>query len=413
MNPYNPGMTTPHNLTAVWNRCHAHLQPDPAALPLAPPEHCTCPLCDSPRAFAITAHVRYGEAHWDHDAHPLYCPDCRQYSLTAAPDMPPVTAVNARLWSASPTFLNIEPTTRCNFSCWYCVGRHMRQQDIRPEDFDAMLDHFPTVETIALVGEGEPLLHKDFFPMAHRAKDRGIRVVIISNGSAFSQSVIRKLCEAQIAYIGISIDSIDPATFARSRIDGDLNKVWKGIERLRAYRDRHGFRYPKIGLKGTLFSYSQDDLLSIVAEAKRHGVEIFESFQALNPMRTYVPIYPEEGQREIAHIDAVAQAIARDSAQAVTLLPPITDFCAEEGIPLNDNLPANGLRQHCNEKWLYSLLSGDVTPCCQIKTPIDPGWNLFHHSVEEILTHPRYENTRFNLWNGLFPQYCAGCWKTR
>ena len=44
------------------------------------------------------------------------------------------------------------------------------------------------------------------------ARERGIRVMIISNGSAFSQSVIKKICEAEIAYVSISIDSADPAT---------------------------------------------------------------------------------------------------------------------------------------------------------------------------------------------------------
>ena len=67
----------------------------------------------------------------------------------------PVTAVDARLWSAAPTFLNIEPTTRCNFSCWYCIGRHMVQADIEVDNFARMLDNYPSVKAIALVGDGQ------------------------------------------------------------------------------------------------------------------------------------------------------------------------------------------------------------------------------------------------------------------
>jgi len=29
------------------------------------------------------------------------------------------------------------------------------------------------------------------------------------------------------------------------------------------------------------------------------------------------------------------------------------------------------------------------------------------------MADPEYENVRFNLWNGIFPSYCEGCWKTR
>ena len=355
--------------------------------------------------------MRFGKNQWVTDIHPVYCPDCRQYSLPDVHQEP--IQVDARLWFATPPFLNIEPTTRCNFNCWYCVGRHMAQEDIRVEDFARALDNFPTVKTIALVGEGEPLLHKGFFAMVEMARARRIRVLMISNGSTLSQSVVKKLCESGIAYVGISIDSIDPATFARSRIDGDLKKVWQGIKRLRRYRDDHGYLYPKIGLKGTLFSYSQDEMPGIVAEAKKHGVEIFESFQALNPMRTYVPIYPEEGLNELPHAGRVASSISRDSAYSLEQMESVLDFCQREKIEVGKNGTPNGLRKNCDEQWIYALLSGDVTPCCQIKTPLDSEWNLFSHSLDHVRADPHYENTRFNLWNGLFPSYCEGCWKTR
>ena len=405
-------MSKIQNITAAWNSAHAHLQPHAEHLALPPGNETACPLCGEARAFHVRARLRFGAARWVEDGQPLYCPGCRQYTVTETSDET-VTAVDARLWSAHPEVLNIEPTTRCNFKCWYCVGRTMKQQDIRVEDFAAALANFPGIKTIALVGEGEPLVNKDFFAMANMARDRGIRVVIISNGSAFSQSVVEQICAAEIAYIGISIDSADPATFARSRIDGDLEKIWRGIERLRRYRDEHGYRYPKLGLKGTLFSYSENEMPSIVAAAKEHGIEVFEAFQALNRMQTYLPIYPAQEGKELQSAERVAQAIARDSVNAIEHLEPVLDFCRREAIEVNNDGTPNGLRNNCDEKWIYSLLSGDVTPCCQLKTPMDEQWNLFRHPIDKILSNPHYENVRFNLWNGLFPSYCQGCGKTR
>lgn len=236
--------------------------------------------------------------------------------------------------------------------------------------------------------------------------------MIISNGSTLSQSVVRQLCEHEIAYIGISVDSADPATFASSRLNGKLEQVWRGIERLRSWRDDHGYRYPKIGLKGTLFAGTESELPLIVSAAKMHGVDIFESFQTLNPMKSYVGIYPREHLDELPQVGRVASRIQRDAEAARRLMPSIDQFCAAEGIDIaKDGLP-NRLRKNCDEQWIYALLSGDVTPCCQIKTPISPRWNLFRHSIGSILNDPDYENVRFNLWNGLFPTYCDGCWKT-
>lgn len=407
-------ITNDEDITLVWQQCHPHLMPLEVSLPIEKGDS----------AIKIVAHIRVGGSTWFEMAQITYDRRTRRFLLTDEDRRAalgkhidlinlPVDAIDARLWSKSPTMINIEPTTRCNFNCWYCVGRHMRQDDIRVENFGRMLDNFPQVKTIALVGEGEPLMHKDFFEMAQMAKDRNIRVMIISNGSAFSQSVVKQLCETEVAYVSISIDSFDPATFASSRLDGDLEKVLRGIRLLREYRDKNGFKFPKIALKGTLFSHTIDQLPAIVDLAKANGVEIFESFQALNPMKNYVRIYPEGQSPQLISKDDVAAAIDRDSHYGRKELQPMSDFLAENNIDFSKPVVNNPLRKNCDETWLYSLLSGDVTPCCQIKTPISSKWNVFENSVDQITSDLDYENIRFNLWNGIFPTYCDGCWKTR
>ena len=411
------------DLSTVWQRCHGHLKPDARHAPLQADQYRRCDFCHSDSAFLVAAHLRFGPDTWVHEQRLAHCPDCGRFALSpdlhaaAAACVPhigtlPVTAVDARLWSSRPTFLNIEPTTRCNFNCWYCIGRHMVQADIEVDNFARMLDNYPSVKAIALVGEGEPLLHKGFFEMAHMARERGIRVLMISNGSAFSESVVRKICEAGIAYISISIDSIDPATFAQSRIDGELPRIWEGIERLRDYRDANGYRYPRISLKGTLFTHTEDQLVDIATEARRRGVDLFESFQPLNPKQSYVQIYPKEQLAQLAAVPAVSAKIHQQTEKARAILRNAVDFCNEEGIPASGQGRPNGMRPGCDEEWLYSLLSGQVTPCCQVKDVLDPRWNLFERPVDEILADASYENMRFNLWNGLFPTYCKGCYKT-
>lgn len=410
-----PAPSLQEDITEVWNRCHPHLKPlNNARVNATQPN----------AAFDVLAHVRLAGEIWFEMVRISYNPTTSRYTWHrnereaalknhAGLMNSPVDAVDARLWSTEPTMINIEPTTRCNFNCWYCIGRHMKQDDIKLENFAAMLENFPKLKTIALVGEGEPLMHKQFFTMAQMAKARQIRVIIISNGSTFSKSVIKQLCESEVAYVAVSIDSFNPSTFASSRLDGDLNKVWKGIRNLREYRDAHGYKYPKIALKGTLFSHTCDQLPAIVEEAKKNGVEIFESFQPLNPMKSYVRIYPKEQANELASVSEVGKAIAADSVLAQQTLQPFAEFCRQEAIDIFPKVRSNPIRKNCNETYLYSLLSGDVTPCCQIKDPISDKWNIFNHAVDDVMSDPEYENIRFNLWNGIFPHYCEGCWKTR
>ena len=84
--------------------------------------------------------------------------------------------------------LQVEPTTRCNFTCGFCAGRHLDQSDLALATFDALLDQLPDVEHLELQGEGEPLMHTDFFAMAERARARGIEVSTITNGSFFGDA---------------------------------------------------------------------------------------------------------------------------------------------------------------------------------------------------------------------------------
>ena len=162
-----------------------------------------------------------------------------------------------------------------------------------------------------------------------------------------------------------------------------------------------------------MFSNTKTELPSIVDVAKSNGVEVFESFQPLNPMKNYVRIYPKEKLQELAVIDEVVQSAHADYDYATSNLQPFREFCQTEGIDLFPTTKANPKFKNCDETWIYSLLSGDVTPCCQIKDPPNRNWNIFKRNIADILDDPDYESLRFNLWNGIFPDYCEGCWKTR
>lgn len=395
------------DVTDVWNTCHAHLHPFEGILP---EDLRHCPQCGAERAFSLRADIGLADGRWLSREIVIYCPDCRRFDYPSS-DGIGVTALNARLWSQGPVVLNLEPTTRCNFNCWYCVGRHMPESDLSFTNFVRALDHFPQLEVLVLVGEGEPLLHPRFFDMVTYAKGRGLRVFTLSNGSTFSAANIRKMCESGLDYVAISIDSTDPATFASSRPNGKLDKIWAGIERLAEYKRMHGHEYPFIAVKGTLFRHTQTQMAAIVAEAAKRGANFVESFQALNPKQSYVDTYPPDQLANLQDYDEVRGTI--DAGANGLCLPGSLAAALTVGIPLSYAGRPNGLRNNCDEEWIYAMTSGDVTPCCQIKTPVREIWNLFDHSINEITHDEHYQNTRFNLWNGLFPGHCVGCAKAR
>lgn len=76
--------------------------------------------------------------------------------------------------------LQVEPTSRCNFTCGFCVGRHLDQSDLDLETFREALAQLPDLERLEMHGEGEPLMHPHFFEMARLARARGIRLSTIT-----------------------------------------------------------------------------------------------------------------------------------------------------------------------------------------------------------------------------------------
>jgi MoaA/NifB/PqqE/SkfB family radical SAM enzyme len=372
------------------------------------------------RAIRVRAHVRLGSRGWAPMRCILSCYSCKRFSLPVHELLLPwakqvlcfqplePTRIDARLWTDATQILNLEPTTFCNFNCWYCVGRHMKQEHLTYENFVKIIDRAsPSLKHLALVGEGEPIMNKKFFDMVKYAKARGLRVGLTTNGSMFSQSNVKKICDVGVDYLQISIDSSDPKSFAESRVDGDLEKVWQGIERLTAHRNHRGLTRPIVVVRGTLFSYSQNDIPKIVREAKKRGVDAIGEFQTLNPKESYVEIYPDDKKQYLKDAEKITQSIRNGRARSD--LPFFAELLLDDFSDHTLKVWPNGLRQSCDIPILYSLLSGDVTPCCQIKSITTPSWNLVKHGMDAVVRDEQYENMRFNLWNGFYLKSCESC----
>lgn len=147
------------------------------------------------------------------------------------------TATQRPLYTSTPytlpRFTQLEITTRCNFSCFYCAGRDMQQQDMTWETFTNIIDalplHHPLSQptTVSLQGEGEPSLHPQFWEMVDYVRHKGHVPYTIVNGS--------RLDPVRIAHsfprIGISLDTLDPAV-AEKIGRHNLSKVLANLEAL-------------------------------------------------------------------------------------------------------------------------------------------------------------------------------------
>jgi radical SAM protein with 4Fe4S-binding SPASM domain len=72
-------------------------------------------------------------------------------------------------------------------------------------------------ECVTILTGGEPLLRRDILDIVRRAADRGLWVVVGTNGVRISENVARRLAEAGARGLSLSLDALDPDRHDRFR----------------------------------------------------------------------------------------------------------------------------------------------------------------------------------------------------
>ena len=123
----------------------------------------------------------------------------------------------ARTWSAAlpipnrPLLAHIIPMRRCNLACTYCNEFDKTSDPVPLEAMNRRIDRLAELGT-AMIGfsGGEPLLHPNLDEMIARVRERGIVVFILTNGYLLTESRIKRLNDAGLEYLQISIDNVVP-----------------------------------------------------------------------------------------------------------------------------------------------------------------------------------------------------------
>ena len=139
------------------------------------------------------------------------------------------------------TAVNIELTNRCNLACVMCpVNTDMERakRDLELETFRRIVDENPELELILMFQWGESLLVPGFFECVGYATQRGIRVMITSNGTKFDEATCHRIVDSGLERITISVDG---GAETHERIRGfPLAKLRENVERLVRIRDERG-----------------------------------------------------------------------------------------------------------------------------------------------------------------------------
>jgi MoaA/NifB/PqqE/SkfB family radical SAM enzyme len=150
-----------------------------------------------------------------------------------------------------PEIVQIESTNICNAKCTFCPRDEMhRRQGIMAFDlFTKIVDECVElgITHVRVHNYGEPFIDRTLVDKVRYAKEKGIAEVgMISNGSLITEDVGRKMIEAGLDAINISVDASGKDVFESTRIGLNYDKVIANIERLVRLRTELGKRRPKL-----------------------------------------------------------------------------------------------------------------------------------------------------------------------
>jgi radical SAM protein with 4Fe4S-binding SPASM domain len=135
-------------------------------------------------------------------------------------------------------------TYRCNLACEHCYLDAGPQPLVGTENF-ADRSELGTDECFRVVDEiaafapecvtiltgGEPLLRRDILEIVQRAADRGLWVVVGTNGVRITENLARRLADAGARGLSLSLDALDPDRHDRFRkVRGAWRNTVEGAE---------------------------------------------------------------------------------------------------------------------------------------------------------------------------------------
>ena len=145
---------------------------------------------------------------------------------------------------ARPYVVSWNLTYRCNLACEHCyldaggapqVGTEnfADRSELGTEECFKVIDEIAAFapECVTILTGGEPLLRRDILEIVRRAAERGLWVVVGTNGVRITENVARRLAEAGARGLSISLDALDPDRHDRFRnVRGAWRNTVEGAE---------------------------------------------------------------------------------------------------------------------------------------------------------------------------------------
>lgn len=175
-----------------------------------------------------------------------------------------------------PRLIAWELTAGCNLSCIHCRGSstfEVPPGELTTKEAKHFIDEIVEMgNPILIMSGGEPLVRKDVFEIAQYGTDKGLRVVMATNGTLVTPEVAKKMKEVGIQRVSISLDGANAKSHDDFRGEpGAFDGALRGID----YIKKAGIGFQ---INTTITKRNIDEIPKILEFATELGAEALHIF---------------------------------------------------------------------------------------------------------------------------------------
>ena len=147
-----------------------------------------------------------------------------------------------------PPYLQIEPTSICNYRCVFCYQTDNKfnkrsggfMGHMKLDTFKLLIDQAEkNIEFISLASRGEPLLCPDIKQMLAYTRDKFLNLKINTNASLMDEKMSHAILESGVKTLVFSADAADDDLYRKLRVNGKLEKIFANIEKFKEIKTKH------------------------------------------------------------------------------------------------------------------------------------------------------------------------------
>jgi len=190
-----------------------------------------------------------------------------------------------------PRLIFWELTKGCNLRCIHCRASATElssPNDLSTQTAKNIIDQIAEIShPILVLSGGEPLFRSDIFELARYGTEKALRVALATNGTLVTKAVARKIVDAGVQRVAISLDGADAATHDAFRgIPGAFDAAITGFRNLKELG-------MSVQINTTIARHNAHQLPAVLDLARSIGADALHTF-LLVPVGCGVDIASEQ-----------------------------------------------------------------------------------------------------------------------